>query len=125
MVLLHSVFLQYFSLFLLGLLETIVSNECFKKLFQTNLIEKEKNIGGILNATAPIYRRSIQQYKSSAVSVRCLYKSNYEKKTLNIKCTQFFETTIIQLVLANGEIYIILRHLSYFISRTNDKCKLM
>jgi len=50
-------------------------------LFETNLIEKEKNIGGILNGTAPIYRHSIQQYKSSAVSVRCLYKSNYEKKT--------------------------------------------
>jgi len=33
-----------------------------------------------------------------------LYKSNYEKKTLNIKFTQFFETTIIERVLANGEI---------------------
>jgi len=33
-----------------------------------------------------------------------LYKSNNEKKTLNRKCTQYFETTIIERVLANGEI---------------------
>jgi len=57
------------------------------KLFQTYLIEKEKNIGGILNASAPFYRHFNLQYKSSAISVRCLYNSNYEKKTLNIKCT--------------------------------------
>jgi len=33
-----------------------------------------------------------------------LYKSNYEKKTLNIKCTQYIETTIIERLLANVEI---------------------
>jgi len=75
-----------------------------KQLFQANLIEKVKNIGGILNATAPFYSHFNQQYKSLAISVRCLYKSNYKKKTLNIKCTQYFETTIIERVLANGEI---------------------
>jgi len=46
------------------------------KLFQTNLIEKEKNIGGILNASVPFYRHFNLQYKSSAISVRCLYNSN-------------------------------------------------
>jgi len=73
-------------------------------LFQTNLIEKEKNIGGILNASAPFYRHFNLQYESSDISVRCLYNSNYEKNTFNIKCTQYFVRTIIERVLANGEI---------------------
>jgi len=72
--------------------------------FQANLIEKEKHIGGILNATVPFYRHFNLQYKESAISIRCLYKSNYEKKTLNIKCTQYIETTIIERLLANVEI---------------------
>jgi len=74
------------------------------ELFHANLIEKEKNIGGILNATAPFYRHFNLQYKVSAISIRYLYKSNYEKKTLNIKCTQYIEPTIIERILANGEI---------------------
>jgi len=73
-------------------------------LFQANLIEKEKNIGGILNATIPFYRHFNLQYKESTISIRCLYKSNYEQKILNIKCTQYIETTIIERLLANGEI---------------------
>jgi len=72
-------------------------------LFQANLIGKEKNIGGIL-PTVPFYRHFNLQYKESAISIRCLYKSNYEKKALNIKCTQYIETTIIERLLANGEI---------------------
>jgi len=74
------------------------------ELFQANLIEKEKNIGGILNATVPFYRHFNLQYKESAISIRCLYKSNYEKRTLNIKCNQYIETIIIERLLANGEV---------------------
>jgi len=73
-------------------------------LFQANLKEKEKNIGGILNATVPFYRHFNRTYNESAISIRCLYKSNYEKKTLNIKCRQYIETTIIERLMANGEI---------------------
>jgi len=72
------------------------------ELFQTNLIEKERNVGGILNATAPFYRHFNLLYKSSAISVRCLYKSNCEKKTLNIKSTQYFETIITPVYKKNG-----------------------
>lgn len=74
------------------------------ELFQSNLIEKERNIGGILNASEPFYRYFNLKYKSTALSIRCIYKSNYERKTLNIKCTQYYETTVIERILANGEI---------------------
>jgi len=74
------------------------------ELFQANLIEREKNIGGILNATVPFYRHFNLQYKESAISIRCLYKSNYQKRTLNIKCNQYIETISIERLLANGEV---------------------
>jgi len=37
------------------------------ELFQANLIEKEKNIVGILNATVPFYRHFNLQYKETAI----------------------------------------------------------
>lgn len=75
--------------------------------FTENLLKKESDIGGILNATAPFDRHFNLMYKTISLPIRCTYISNYTAKTLKITCNEYVETQYIERLNSNGEIEIV------------------
>jgi len=57
--------------------------------FHRNLIQKERDIGGIINARTVTNRFFKLQYSRSVINVRCSYHSDFKNKTLRIYCHQF------------------------------------
>lgn len=59
--------------------------------FRKNLIEKENNIGGIIDTPYVIYRFFNLKYstRTCEIPIRCSYQSDFLKRSLNIYCTQY------------------------------------
>lgn len=57
--------------------------------FRKNLIEKENNIGGIIDTPYVIYRFFNLKYSTCEIPIRCSYQSDFLKRSLNIYCTQY------------------------------------
>uniref|UniRef100_A0A1A9VGS1 Uncharacterized protein n=1 Tax=Glossina austeni TaxID=7395 RepID=A0A1A9VGS1_GLOAU len=59
--------------------------EAFKK----DLIEKETNIGGIIESALVFHRHFNLKYENCEIRVKCSYYSNYVYRKLNIYCFEF------------------------------------
>uniref|UniRef100_A0A1A9UM79 Uncharacterized protein n=1 Tax=Glossina austeni TaxID=7395 RepID=A0A1A9UM79_GLOAU len=59
--------------------------EAFKK----DLIEKETNIGGIIESALAFHRHFNLKYENCEIRVRCSYYNNYVYRKLNIYCFEF------------------------------------
>lgn len=71
--------------------------------FRKTLINKESNIGGILEAEEPFYRHFNLKYDNVDIPIRCTYDSAYEKRQLKINCFEYREFEQ-ERILSNGEI---------------------
>jgi len=71
--------------------------------FRRELIQKESNIGGIIESTHPFYRHFQLEHGPSIVRIRCTYDSDFEKKMLSIKCFEY-KTVSEQRLLSNGDL---------------------
>lgn len=78
--------------------------------FRQALIEKEKEIAGIIESESVFYRHFKLEFDDDIdLTIRCTYDSNYENRTLSIECYEYreFETVIIS---SSGEVETITQH---------------
>lgn len=57
--------------------------------FRKDLIEKETNIGGIIESPGVFYRHFNLKYEHLEIRLRCRYYSNYAYRKLNIYCFEY------------------------------------
>ncbi|KAI9575806.1 hypothetical protein GQX74_014643 [Glossina fuscipes] len=71
--------------------------------FRRSLINSEMDIGGIVEAEKPFYRRFNLKYENVDVPIRCTYKSIYEQRERKINCFEYREFEK-ERILSNSEI---------------------
>lgn len=72
--------------------------------FRQDLINKERDIGGIIESDRVFYRHFKLNFEDDkSLKVRCTYDSNYQHKSLRISCYEFHELAG-ERILSNGEI---------------------
>lgn len=57
--------------------------------FRKDLVEKEINIGGIIESPSVFYRHFNLKYDNCEIRLRCSYYSNYQYRKLNIYCFEY------------------------------------
>lgn len=59
------------------------------EVFRKDLIEKETNIGGIIQSSTVFYRHFNLKYENVEIRLICSYYSNYTYRKLNIYCFEY------------------------------------
>lgn len=87
----------------------IVTVEEAIESFRQDLIKKETEISGIIQSKDVFYRHFKLEFdEDKALTVRCSYDSNYNLRTLSIKCYEYHEYET-ERVLSNGEVEIFMK----------------
>lgn len=77
--------------------------------FRKEIIAKESDIGGIIEAKQAFYRHFKLEYDNFNIPIRCTYDSRYSDKLLSIKCFEYREIET-ERILSNGDIEKVLVH---------------
>lgn len=86
----------------------ITVEEAIEK-FRQDLIKKEIEISGIIQSKDIFYRHFKLEFNDDqALTIRCTYDSNYNLRTLNIKCYEYHEYET-ERVLSNGEVEVFIK----------------
>ena len=75
--------------------------------FRREIIEKESDIGGIIETKQAFYRHFKLEYDNFDTPIRCTYDSRYIEKLLSIKCFEYREIET-ERILSNGDIETVL-----------------
>lgn len=87
----------------------IVTVEEAIESFRQDLIKKEADISGIIQSKNIFYRHFKLEFDDEmALTIRCSYDSNYNMRSLTIKCYEYHEYET-ERVLSNGEVEVFMK----------------